>query len=100
MGALLQEALAKMKGIPVNPPTLPSPKRLKKFPNNSQSISAVPVDSNPTDQLPITMPMPLPYTVKAAPIPMTGAAAKAIQFQNNAMVNAPVPSTDKWINNR
>jgi hypothetical protein len=91
MGALLQEALAKMKGIPLRtsqPP--PPPKRMKVvatpnpisiptgiFPSDRTRTTDTNV-AQPNDspaQLPITMPMPLPYTVsKTAPITSTNTA--------------------------
>jgi hypothetical protein len=103
MGALLQEALAKMKGIPLKSPQpqQPPPKRVKHtFPPQTK----VPVSpafppsgvisqtkaSNKVVQPPIHMPMPLPYTAaKMAPIPMAG-VANPVKIES-AMVSAPVP---------
>ena len=90
MGALLKEALGMMTGIPVQA-SQRAPKRLKKFTAKTKSIPAAPTDSGPTDRLPMTMPMPLQYRAEVAPIPMVG-AAKLVQVQKEATVNAPIPS--------
>src|SRR5205814_4823349 len=67
------------------------PKRLKTFPTKTQSFPSVPTNSSSSNQLPITMPMPLPYTAaKVAPIPMIG--ANVVQIKKESVVNAPVPS--------
>ena len=99
MGALLKEALAKVKGIQVKPPQPPQPqprprqppKRLKTFPTKPPSFPSAPTNSTLNNQLPITMPMPLPYTAaKVAPIPMIG--ANVVQVKKEPVVNAPVLS--------
>jgi forkhead box protein K len=98
MGALLQEALAKMKGIPVKPPPAPPPpKRLKTFPEKTQTFPSASTTNLPlNNQLPSTMPMPLPYTAtKVAPIPMVG--ANIVQIKKEPFVNAPVPSLSPTI---
>jgi hypothetical protein len=103
MGALLQEALAKMKGIPLKSPQpqQPPPKRVKHtFPPQTKVpvspafppsgvISQAKV-TNKVVQPPIHMPMPLPYTAaKMAPIPMAG-ATNPVKIES-ATVSAPVP---------
>jgi hypothetical protein len=82
MGALLQEALAKMKKIPlVTQQQPPPPKRQKPNVPPPQKVSApfpTPVlkasVSTTESQPPIAVPMPLPYLVKTTPIAQRGAS--------------------------
>ena len=106
MGALLQEALAKMKGIPIKPPAQqqsqppPPPKRMKAaFPTKpvQSTTTFLPVNSttannnNQQPQMPITMPMPLPYTpAKVAPIPVAGVPPIKKEF-NAQFTGIPPP---------
>lgn len=113
MSALLAEAFAKMKAVPLKPPQ-PSPqpqqptpaKRPKPFPPKVVASSPAtcppsravnpPVtaikNSNSQPQLPITMPMPLPYTPKAAPIPTIGSTPTLLEVKKESIpVVAPVP---------
>lgn len=94
MGALLQEALAKMKGIPLKSPQPPPAKRMKlnmpTKPVSSPSAASL-ISQLQGSQLPMAMamPMPLPYTAaKMAPIPTVG---NILQIKELAPVNAPVP---------
>jgi hypothetical protein len=88
MGALLQEALAKMKGLPAAPTRTPQPstpqpsiKKQRIDPSTASPTPSLPASANAiqqprsstNEQPPISMPMPLPYNpLKMAPIPIAG----------------------------
>jgi hypothetical protein len=111
MSALLAEAFAKMKAVPLKPPQpspqppqLPAAKRPKPNPPPKvASPSTCPPsrvinqpttatkNSNNQPQLPITMPMPLPYTTKAAPIPTIGSTPVVQVKKESTPVVVPVP---------
>jgi hypothetical protein len=111
MGALLQEALAKMKGIPLKSPQPQQPpaKRVKHtFPTQTKApvspafppsgVISQTKATNKVVQPPIHMPMPLPYTAaKMAPIPMAG-AANPVKIESG-MVSAPVPQLGMGVQN-
>jgi len=119
MSALLAEAFAKMKAVPSKPPqTSPQPpqpppaKRPKpNFPPKVASpvITCPPTrvvnhpitttkNNNTQPQLPITMPMPLPYTPKAAPIPTIGSNPTFAEVKKESTpVVAPVPAVSPTI---
>src|SRR5271170_6174559 len=119
MSALLAEAFAKMKAVPIKPPQPPQPpqpspqpqpqlppaKRPKpNLPPKVASPSTCPPsrvvnqpviatkNNNNQPQLPITMPMPLPYTPKTAPIPTIGSTPTVVEVKKESTpVVAPVP---------
>lgn len=92
MGALLQEALAKMKGIPLKSSPLPPLKR-PKIPEPSIS-PASPIgqfaqgEVKKIPPISLAVPMPLPYNATKAPIPHIGSPSK----KESTYANSPVPS--------
>lgn len=108
IGALMQEALAKMKGLPIAkppiPPVQPPAKRMKpNVPAKPSSESPLPPKLNfsppppPTpqssstnqSQVPLAMPQPLPYTV---PIPPLGSTNNVQVKKESTPIAAPAPS--------